>query len=89
MGARLAEALRSTLAVAGSEASARPLTIAILRETRMPAVQCELAVIENPDEAARVAADGFATAAASALADGLEAFLGAVPAVDRVVRVTS
>jgi N-acetylmuramoyl-L-alanine amidase len=72
MGARLAEALRTSLADAGSDAVVRPLTIAILRETRMPAVQCELAVIENEDEAARVADAAFAPTTAAALADGLE-----------------
>jgi N-acetylmuramoyl-L-alanine amidase len=84
MGARLAEALRAALVDAGWETNVRPLTIAILRETRMPAVQCELAVIENEDEAARVAAPAFASSIAAVLADGVEAFLGARSANDAI-----
>src|SRR4029079_2888579 len=68
MGARLAEALSVALQDVGLDARTRALTIAIRRETRMPAVQCELAVIENPDEATRVADPGFDAAAAAALA---------------------
>jgi N-acetylmuramoyl-L-alanine amidase len=50
----------------------------------MPAVQCELAVIENEDEAARVADPAFASSIATVLADGLEAFLGARTASDAI-----
>jgi N-acetylmuramoyl-L-alanine amidase len=79
MGARLAEALRVALEDVSLPMITRTLTIAILRETRMPAVQCELAVIENPDEAARVADPAFVSTAALALAEGLESFLGLRP----------
>jgi len=82
MGERLAEALRGSLAGAGlPDAGTRALTIAILRETRMPAVQVELAVVTNADEVARVADPSFAAIAGAALADGVERFLGVGAAV--------
>jgi N-acetylmuramoyl-L-alanine amidase len=78
MGLRLAESIRSALAGIGvPDGGVRPLAIAILRETRMPAVQVELAVITNAREAATVCAPTFAERAARAVAEGVEAFLGA------------
>jgi N-acetylmuramoyl-L-alanine amidase len=77
MGLRLAESIRSELAAVGPDAGVRPLTISILRETRMPAVQVELAVVTDPDEVDRVLVPGFPTAAAAAIARGVERFLGA------------
>ncbi|HZD18636.1 MAG TPA: peptidoglycan-binding protein [Actinomycetota bacterium] len=55
----------------------RPLAIAILRETRMPAVQVELAVPSNPAEASLLTVPSFPDRAAIAIADGIERFLGA------------
>ena len=62
----------------------RALTIAILRETRMPAVQVEMGVAASAGDAARMRGDAFASDVATAVADGLERFLGAtVPARSR------
>jgi N-acetylmuramoyl-L-alanine amidase len=78
MGLRLAQSIVGELVALGlSPGAVRPLTIAILRETRMPAVQVELAVVTNPDEAVRVADPAFAGGAARAIAQGIERFLGA------------
>ncbi len=77
MGLRLAESIRSELFELGlPDGGVRPLAIAILRETRMPAVQIELAVLADPGDAGRVADAGFAEHAASAIARGIESFLG-------------
>ena len=76
MGRLLAESIRSALTDAGlPDGGTRPLAIAILRETRMPAVQVELAVAANEEEVARVTGD--AATVIAALADGIERFLGA------------
>ena len=78
MGLRLAEAIRSELVDLGlPDGGVRPLAIAILRETRMPAVQVELAVVANPDEAALVSDPTFPGRAAAAIARGIDRFLGA------------
>ena len=78
MGVHLAETLREALLAAGMpDGGIRALTIAILRETRMPAVQVELAVIADAGEAERVRHPSFAIDVASALADGLDRYLGA------------
>lgn len=78
MGLHLAEAIRSALVVLGlPNGGVKPLAITILRETRMPAVHVELAVPTNADEAGRVADPAFGAAAAVAIADGIERFLGA------------
>lgn len=78
MGMHLAETLRTALTDAGlPDGGVRPLTIAILRETRMPAVQVELGVVTDPADAARIVQATFADDVASALADGLERYLGA------------
>lgn len=78
MGLRLAESIRSELVGAGlPDGGVRPLAIAILRETRMPAVQIELAVLANSADARRVREPGFPERAAAAIARGVERFLGA------------
>jgi N-acetylmuramoyl-L-alanine amidase len=76
MGLRLAESIRAELASLGSEACLRPLAISILRETRMPAVQVELAIVTDPIDADRLRDDGFAARSANAIANGVERFLG-------------
>ena len=43
----------------------------VLRESRIPAVLCEVAFISNPGEAARVKTDAFKSAAGSAIAQGI------------------
>jgi N-acetylmuramoyl-L-alanine amidase len=82
MGRALAESILGELAAIGlREGGVRPLTISVLRETRMPAVQVELAVLTDPDDAAAVREPGFAGRAAVAIADGIERFLGSGSAV--------
>jgi len=77
MGRHLAESLQARLVAIGlPDGGVRPLTIAIVRETRMPAVQVELGVVTNDEEAAGIARDGFADQVSRALADGLERYLG-------------
>jgi N-acetylmuramoyl-L-alanine amidase len=76
MGRRLAEEIARELAAIGFEGGGvHPLAVAILRETRMPAVQVELAVPTNPGEASIVADPKFANRSAMAIADGVERFL--------------
>lgn len=79
MGRRLAEcilgALVGNLGLLDGGVHAR--SIAILRETRMPAVQVEPAVRSDPEEAARSLEPTFPGRAAAAIADGIERFLGA------------
>jgi N-acetylmuramoyl-L-alanine amidase len=77
MGMHLADSLHASLAVLDLPSGGiHPLTIGILRETRMPAVQVELGVATNDEEAAVLGRVGFAERAAIGLADGLERFLG-------------
>jgi N-acetylmuramoyl-L-alanine amidase len=77
MGLRLADCIRTELLALGlPDGGVRPLAIAILRETRMPAVQVELAVLGDPKDAERVTEPGFAEEAAAAIARGIEGFLG-------------
>jgi N-acetylmuramoyl-L-alanine amidase len=77
MGLRLAESIRTELLALGlPDGGVRPLAIAILRETRMPAVQIELAVLTDAKDAERAADPGFAEEAAVAIARGIEGFLG-------------
>ncbi|MGQ0668684.1 MAG: N-acetylmuramoyl-L-alanine amidase family protein, partial [Actinomycetota bacterium] len=56
------------------------LAVAILRETRMPAVQVEPCFLTNPREEQLLADAEFRRQAAAAIADGVERFLGAVNA---------
>jgi N-acetylmuramoyl-L-alanine amidase len=76
MGLRLAESIRAELSGIGPDGGVRPLAIAILRETRMPAVQVELAVATLPEEVRRVLDPRFPARAARAIATGVERFLG-------------
>jgi N-acetylmuramoyl-L-alanine amidase len=77
MGMRLAEALRGSLIAVGlTDGGMRALTIAILRETRMPAVQVEMGVAASAADAARMRGDAFASDVATAVAEGVERFLG-------------
>jgi N-acetylmuramoyl-L-alanine amidase len=77
MGRHLAGSILSALVEHGlPDGGIRPLAIAILRETRMPAVQVELAVISNADEAARVRDPAFTNDVAAAVTQGIERFLG-------------
>jgi N-acetylmuramoyl-L-alanine amidase len=87
MGLRLAESIRSELLrLELPNVGLHPLAIAILRETRMPAVQIELAVPTDPGDARRASDPAFAEAAAQAIARGIERFLdGGVPAESRAV----
>jgi N-acetylmuramoyl-L-alanine amidase len=76
MGLGLAEAILRELAGIGlANGGVRPLAVAILRETRMPAVQVELGVAANTEDAARLCAPAFADEAAAAMATGIERFL--------------
>jgi N-acetylmuramoyl-L-alanine amidase len=77
MGLRLAESIRTELAAIGPDGGVRPLAISILRETRMPAVQIELAVVTDPAGASSVLDRAFPTSAATAISAGIERFLGA------------
>jgi N-acetylmuramoyl-L-alanine amidase len=77
MGMRLAEALRGSLIPVGlTDGGVRALTIAILRETRMPAVQIEMGVAASAADAARMRGDAFASEVATAIGEGVERFLG-------------
>jgi N-acetylmuramoyl-L-alanine amidase len=81
MGEHLASSIHDALVGIGlPDGGVRPLTIAILRETRMPAVQVELGVATNADEARTLSDATFPERSAQALADGLERFLRAGPA---------
>jgi N-acetylmuramoyl-L-alanine amidase len=55
-----------------------PMSLAILRETRMPAVQVEPCFLTNAAEVARLRDDGFRRGVADAIAEGIARFLGAV-----------
>jgi N-acetylmuramoyl-L-alanine amidase len=75
-GQRLAELIVEELvARAGlKDGRAHPMSIAILRETQMPAVQVEPGFITNAKEEQLLGEDSFRCAVASAMADGLERF---------------
>lgn len=78
MGLRLAESIRDELVALGlPDGGVRPLAVAILRETRMPAVQIELAVPTDPGDAGRASRPDFPERTAAAIARGIERFLGA------------
>ena len=78
MGKRLAECILLELDRGAGlrDGGAHARSIAIVRETRMPAVRVEPAVTANVHEAAEAAEPGFAKKVAIAIADGIEAFLG-------------
>ncbi|MGA9161615.1 MAG: peptidoglycan-binding protein [Actinomycetota bacterium] len=82
MGRRLAESIRREV-VEGlglPDGGVHPRSIAILRETRMPAVRIEPAVADDPDDAARIADPSFPRDVARAIADGVVAFSRPAPA---------
>ena len=84
MGRRLAESIQDAL-VRGlglSDGGLHPRSIAILRETRMPAVRVEPAVATDPADAARLADPAFASDVARAVVEGILAF-SRPPAVTR------
>jgi N-acetylmuramoyl-L-alanine amidase len=78
MGLHLATAIAAALRELGlPEGGVKPLAITVLRETRMPAVQVELGVATNEDEAKRLGDPAFVVEAARAIAAGVERFLTA------------
>ena len=78
-GMRLAELILASLTSGLDLVDGRihPLAIAILRETRMPAVQVEPCFITNPHEERLLRDDGFLHRVAAAIAEGIARFLGA------------
>ncbi len=74
-GARLAECIHAELAsVCGADAGVHAKQYAVLRETRMPAVQIEPGHLTNPEEEARLSDDAFQRKLAEAIAAGLRSF---------------
>ena len=74
-GARLAECVQHELIGLGlADAGAHPKTFAILRETRMPALQIEAGHITNAEDEQLLADGGFQRRIAEAIAAGLRAF---------------
>jgi N-acetylmuramoyl-L-alanine amidase len=76
MGRRLAESIQETLArsLGTTDGGLHPRSIAILRETRMPAVRVEPAVATDPADAARIADPAFARDVARSVVEGILAF---------------
>ena len=75
-GKRLAELIQQELAdLSGRpDRGAHPKALLILRETQMPAVQVEPAVLSNPDEETRLREEAFRRSVARAIAGGVERF---------------
>ena len=74
-GARLAECIQSELVALGvDDAGIHPKTYAVLRETRMPAVQVQPVHITNPDDETLLDDPSFTRRVAEAIAAGLRAF---------------
>jgi N-acetylmuramoyl-L-alanine amidase len=75
-GQRLAELIQEELIarVGLMDGRIHPMTIAILRETRMPAVQVEPCFITNAKEERLLGEDSYRCAVADAMAEGLERF---------------
>ncbi len=87
MGAHLADSIHEALLGLGlPDGGVTPLSIAILRETRMPAVQIELAVATNEDEASLLSDPSFPARAADALASGIERFLAGARSIPESAR---
>lgn len=76
MGRRLAESIRRELVdrLGLRDGGLHSRSVAILRETRMPAVRIEPAVAGDRDDDARMADPGFPRDVARAIADGVVAF---------------
>jgi len=76
MGRRLAESIQEAI-VRGlrvADGGLHTRSIAILRETRMPAVRVEPAVATDAADAARIADPAFASDVARAVVEGILAF---------------
>jgi N-acetylmuramoyl-L-alanine amidase len=74
-GARLAECIHPAVAALGpGDAGVHAKQYAILRETRMPAVQIEPGHLTNPDDESLLADPGFQRGIAEAIAQGLREF---------------
>jgi N-acetylmuramoyl-L-alanine amidase len=82
MGRRLAESIQQELVgrLGLLDGGSHARSIAILRETRMPAVRVEPVVAVDLDEAGRIAEPGFSRDVARAIADGVVAFSRPAPA---------
>jgi N-acetylmuramoyl-L-alanine amidase len=75
-GRRLAELIQANLASVGlRDEGIRPLGIALLRETRMPAVQIEPGRTASEQDRERLADPVFRRALAETVADGIGQFL--------------
>jgi N-acetylmuramoyl-L-alanine amidase len=81
MGRRLAESIQHALVRLGlHDGGLHPRSIAILRETRMPAARIEPAVALDELDASRIGEPAFAGDVARAIADGVIAFSRPAPA---------
>ncbi|HEY7282882.1 MAG TPA: N-acetylmuramoyl-L-alanine amidase [Actinomycetota bacterium] len=80
-GQRLAEAIQEELTsrIGLTDGRTHSMSIAILRETRMPAVQIEPCFVTNPREERLLSEEPFRRDVAIAIARGVERFLGARP----------
>jgi N-acetylmuramoyl-L-alanine amidase len=78
-GQLLAESIQDELTsrLGLTDGRTHPMAIAILRETRMPAVQIEPCFLTNPREERLLAEEAFRSDVAIAIAHGVERFLGA------------
>ena len=81
MGRRLAESIQHALVrrLGLPDGGLHPRSIAILRETRMPAARVEPAVVLDELDASRIVQAGFAGDVARAIADGVIAFSQPAP----------
>jgi len=82
MGRRLAASIQHALVrrLGLPDGGLHPRSIAILRETRMPAARVEPAVALHELDASRIAEAAFAADVARAIADGVTAFSRPEPA---------
>jgi N-acetylmuramoyl-L-alanine amidase len=80
-GQRLAEAIQEELTsrIGLTDGRTHSMAIAILRETRMPAIQIEPCFVTNPREERLLSEEPFRRDVAIAIARGVERFLGARP----------
>lgn len=85
MGRRLAGSIQAALVrrVGLQDAGVHPLSISILRETRMPAVRIEPVAITDRRAAERAQDPAFAREVAQAIAEGIVAFSEPVPSDGR------
>lgn len=79
-GEKLAKAVQSNLvaAIKLPDRGVKFANVAVLRETKMPAVLTEVCFICNPNEEARLKDDAFLEKAALGIAKGVASFLGIV-----------